>query len=159
AQGYRWKVTTMNGPNATQEQTIDTQLRAVKLTQLPSYAFNTQYKIEVAVRFAGFWQPFTSSSCTITTPVATSVLSVCGQTLSNMSDVVYARIVPFAAGYRFRITDPNNSGNTQVLDRSLRDFRMTQVTDFQVQYGKTYNVEVAVKNTDGTYMPYGAVCS
>src|SRR5690606_20605826 len=36
---------------------------------------------------------------------------------------------------------------------------MSMITNFSVQYGKTYNVQVAVKNTDGTYLPYGATCS
>jgi hypothetical protein len=33
------------------------------------------------------------------------------------------------------------------------------VSAFAVQYGKSYNIDVAVKNTDGTYLPYGSVCN
>jgi hypothetical protein len=159
AQGYRWQITTMTGPNAGQVQLLTTGLRTMKLTQLPSYAFNTQYKVELAVRYAGFWQPFMASNCTVTTPSATTTLTTCGKTLGMMSDVIYADIVPFATGYRFRITDPLNALNTQVIDRPIREFRMTMITDFIVPFGKVYNVEVAVRNTDGSYLPYGGVCT
>ncbi len=159
AQGYRWRITTMSGPTAGQVQFIDTALRTMKITQLANYAFNTVYKIEVAVLFSGFWQPFTSSGCTITTPAATTQLSVCGQTMTAMNDVVYANIVPFCTGYRFRITDPAAPSNMQIIDRPIREFRMNLVTNFTVRYGKTYTVEAAIRNTDGSYLPYGPACS
>jgi hypothetical protein len=159
AQGYRWRVTTMSGPSAGQIQQLDTALRVMKLTQLSSYAFNTQYKVEVSVLFAGFWQPFASSSCIVTTPATTTQLATCGQTITAMGNTVYANIVPFASGYRFRITDPLNPANMQVIERLLREFRMNLIGNFTVQYGKTYNVEVSVKNTDGSWLPYGGVCT
>lgn len=158
ATGYRWRITTLTGPNAGQIQTLDTALRTMKLTQLLSYAFNTQYKVEVAVYFAGFLQPYNASFCSVTTPEASTSLTNCTQTLTAMSNAVYANIVPYATGYRFRITDPINPINTQVLERSVRDFRMTQITDFVVQFGKTYNVAVSVRNTDGSWMSYSADC-
>jgi uncharacterized delta-60 repeat protein len=158
AQGYRWRITTMSGPNAGQIQFITTALRALRLTQLGSAAFNTVYKIETAVYFSGYLQPFTPSNCTVTTPAPVSALVTCGQSLTSMNDVVYATSVPFAAGYRFRVSDPANPLVFQEINRSLREFRMNLVTAFSVQYGKTYNVEVAVKNTDGTYLSYGTVC-
>lgn len=158
ATGYRWRITTLTGPNAGQIQTLDTALRTMKLTQLLSYAFNTQYKVEVAVYFAGFLQPYNASFCSVITPEASTSLTNCAQTLTAMSNAVYANIVPYATGYRFRITDPINPINTQVLERSVRDFRMTQITDFVVQFGKTYNVAVSVRNTDGSWMSYSADC-
>jgi hypothetical protein len=157
AQGYRWRVTNLTGPNTSQVQTTDTPLRTMKLTNLPSYAFATQYNVEVATLRNGVWGPF-SSGCTVVTPSATTNLTNCNLTLTTLGDVVYANIVPFAGGYRFRITDPVNATNTQVIERPIREFKMTMITAFAVQYGKTYNVEVGVKNTDGTYMAYGTVC-
>jgi hypothetical protein len=159
AQGYRWRVTTLTGPTAGQVQELDTALRVIRLTQLVNYAFATQYKIEVAVYYAGFLQPYNASSCNVSTPATTTQLSVCGQSLSVLTNPVYATIVPFATGYRFRITDPINGANTQVIERPIREFRMTQITNFIVQYNKTYNVEVSVKNTDGTWLLYGQVCT
>ncbi|WP_415581652.1 T9SS type A sorting domain-containing protein [Flavobacterium longum] len=158
SQGYRWKITTLTGPTAGQIQTLDTSLRVMKLTQLANYAFNTQYKVEVGVYYAGYLQPYTAS-CNVNTPAVTTVLTSCGGNMNLISDPIRANLVAYAAGYRFRITDPINPLNTQEIERSIRDFKLSMVTNFVVQYGKTYNVECAVKNTDGTYMPYGSICS
>jgi hypothetical protein len=95
----------------------------------------------------------------VTTPSPVSALTVCGQTLTAVSDVINANLVPYAAGYRFRITDPINPLNTQMIDRPIRDFRMSLITAFTVQFGRSYNVEVAIKNTDGLYLPFGNTCS
>jgi hypothetical protein len=158
AQGYRWRVTTLTGSNSGQIQFLDTQLRAMKLTQLATYAYDTQYKIEVAVYYAGYLQPFSLSNCSVSTPAVTTQLVTCGQVLANIADPIYAAIVAYAGGYRFKISDPINSANTQVVERQIRDFRMSLVTNFVVQFNKTYNIEVSVKNTDGTWLPYGQVC-
>jgi hypothetical protein len=155
--GYRWRVTALTGPNAGLVQELDTALRVMKLTQLPVHAFNTQYQISVAVYFNGVLQPF-SNACNVSTPVVTTNLANCGATLTGMSQLFYANLVPYAAGYRFKVTDPSNPSDTQEIDRLLRDFKMAFVTDFSVQFGKPYNVEVAIKNLDGTYLPYGSVC-
>jgi hypothetical protein len=161
AQGYRWKITTLGINDAPVEvQEINTQLRVLKLTQLPHYAFDTKYKVEIAVYYAGFLQPYASSSCTVTTPSpTTSLAAACGKSLTSMPDVIYANIVPFATGYRFEVTEVGNPANTQTIDRPLREFRMNLVTAFTVRYGKTYQVRVAVRNTDGSYLGYGSVCT
>ena len=158
AQGYQWRVTTISGPNVGQVQTLNTLLRVMRLTELPNFAYGATYQIEVAVRFQGFVQPYPGATCNVTTPLPVCQLVNCDQQLGNIQDAVFANLVPFATGYRFRITDPLNPANTQVLDRNLREFRMSQITAFPVQYNKTYIVEVAVRNTDGTYLPFGAAC-
>jgi hypothetical protein len=159
AQGYRWRITTMSGPNVGQVQFLDTAIRTMKLTSLTSYAFATQYKVELGVYYAGFLQPYTPSACTVTTPSPTTQLISCGAVLTSTADPIYAALVPYAAGYRVRVTDPINPLHTQTIDRPIREFRMNNVTAFLVEYSKTYNVEVAIKNIDGTYLPYGGVCT
>jgi hypothetical protein len=162
ANGYRWRVTKMvDGVAVGSSQFLTTALRSMKITQLANYAFNTQYKIEVAVYYNGFLQAFTPSSCTVSTPATPTQLVSCAATptqLTALSDVIYATQIPFATGYRFRITDPTNAGLIQELYRSLREFRMNLITAFPVQYNKIYNVEVSIKNTDGTYLPYVSTC-
>lgn len=158
ATGYRWRVTRLNADlsPSTEVQTLDTGLRVMRLTQLAQYRFDTTYKIEVATRRSGVWGPF-GPGCNVTTPVVmTNLVSCPQQVLTSISNVVYANLVPFATGYRFTITDPVNAANTQTLDRATREFRMDLITAFTVQYNKVYNVEVAVRNTDGTYMPFSA---
>ena len=159
AGGYRWKVTTMSGPSAGEVQFLDTMLRTMRLSQLTNFAYDTTYKVEVAVYFAGFLQPFTESTCTVTTPVPVAQLSTCNANIFTMNDWVYCNIVPFATGYRFRITDPLNPANVAIVDNLLRNVRMTQITSFEVKFNKTYNVEVAVRNTNGSYLPFGPACS
>jgi hypothetical protein len=50
-----------------------------------------------------------------------------------------------------------NPVDVQTIDRPIRDFKMTSLSSFQ--YNTMYNVEVAVRNTDGTYLSYGPVCN
>ncbi|RZJ32979.1 MAG: T9SS type A sorting domain-containing protein, partial [Flavobacterium sp.] len=139
-----------------QVQTLNTLLRVMRLTQLANYAYATTYKIEVAVYYAGYLQPYVASNCTVTTPIITTSLTNCNQTLSTMSDVIYANNVPYASGYRFSISD---GVNTTTLDRSTREFRMSLITAFQPQFNRQYTIQVAVKNTNGQYLPYGSSCT
>lgn len=159
ADGYQWRLTTLTGPNAGQVQTRNTVLRNFKLPFLDNFAYDTTYKIEVAVIEGGFVFPYPETDCTITTPTPATSLGPCGITLSSMNQQLNALIVKYAPYYRFRITDPNNPADTQEIVRSVRSFRMTDITDFTVQSGTTYNVEVAAMNLDGTFLPYGDVCT
>ncbi len=159
AQGYRWRVTTITGPDAGEVQVHDTNLRAFRLTSLPNFAFATTYQVEIAVRIGGFYQAYSPSVCTITSPSPTTQLGNCGATLTTFDQNIFANLVNYAAGYRFRITDSTNPAMTQEIDRPIRDFKMSMVTAFTVLPSTVYNVEVAVLNTDGTYLPYGATCT
>jgi hypothetical protein len=156
AQGYRFRVTNTSTNDV---QSIDRALRVFRMTQLTNYAFNTTYSIEVSVRINGVWQPFFGTPCTVTTPDTTTQIqaSQCNTTVTNVNNALFADIVPFATGYRFRVTNTLNPIDVQTVDRPLRDFRMTNLASFE--YNTTYNVEVAVRNTDGTYLSYGPVCN
>jgi hypothetical protein len=162
AQGYRWRVTKMiAGSPSTSPADIqmrDTSLRTLKLTQLASYAFNTTYQIEVAVKINNNWQPYYGTACTITTPATTTTIvsTQCGTQLGLMTDVVYANLVTYATGYRFKVTNLSSNA-VQTIDRSLREFRFNLLSN--IPYNTLFKVEVAVKNTDGTYLPYGPSCN
>ena len=155
AQGYRFRVTNMTTGLV---QSIDKFLRVFKITQLPVYAFNTIYQVEVSVRINNVWQPFFGSPCMVSTPATTTQLQAtqCGGTLTAMSDVIYANAVPFSTGYRFRVTNVLTS-TQQILDRTIREFRMTLITN--PEFNTNYTVEVAIRNTNGVYLPYGNVCT
>ena len=156
AQGYRFRVTNLS---TNQVQTIDQLLRAFRITQLTNYAFNTEYSVEVSVRINNVWQPFYGTPCNVSTPDTTTQIqtSQCNTTMTNVSNAIFADIVPFATGYRFRVTNTLNPIDVQTIDRPIRDFRMSSLSN--IQYNTTYNVEVAVRNTDGTYLSYGSVCN
>ncbi|MBN8643543.1 MAG: T9SS type A sorting domain-containing protein [Flavobacteriales bacterium] len=155
AQGYRFRVTDVT---TNQVQTIDRVLRVFQLTQLTNYAFNRTYQIEVSIRYNNVWQPFYGLPCTVTTPSATTQIQAaqCGGTLTTMNDIIYANNVPFATGYKFRITNLLTSEQVEV-ERPLREIKMTQSSI--AEYNTTFSVEVAVKNTNGLYLPYGTPCN
>jgi hypothetical protein len=156
AQGYRFRVTNMT---TNEVQTIDRFLRQFRITQLSNYAFNTTYTVEVSVRINNVWQPFYGTPCTITTPDTTTQIqaSQCNTTMNNINNAIFANIVPFATGYRFRITNSLDQTDVQTSDRVIRDLRLNNLPN--IQYNTTYNVEVAVRNTDGSYLSYGSLCT
>jgi len=160
AESYRWRVTTLTGSTASQIQYAYTVLRNLRITQLGTYAFDTQYKVEVATYRNGMWSPY-GAVCNVRTPATTTQLTTCGGggNLNAMADAVYANLVPFATGYKFRISDPFNPSIQEEQFRTTREFRMSLITGFTVQFNKLYNVEVSVRNTDGTYLPYGPLCT
>lgn len=155
AQGYRFRVTDLT---TNEVQSIDRNLRVFQLTQLTNYAFNRTYRVEVSVRLGGVWQPYYGAACTVTTPVALTQVQAaqCGSTLTTMNDVIYANNVPFATGYKFRITNLLTSAQEEI-ERPLRDIRITNISN--PEFNSTYSIEVAVRNTDGTYLPYGSPCN
>ena len=104
------------------------------------------------------WQPFYGTACIVKTPATTTkiITSQCGTTLNLMTDIVYANLVPFATGYRFKVTNLQ-SNNVQYIDRSLREFRFNLLS--AISFNTSYSVEVSVRNTDGTYLPYGLGCT
>ena len=161
AQGYRWRITKMiaGSPSTLPAdiQMLDTGLRVFKFTQLASYAFNTTYQIEVAVRINNTWQPYYGAACTVSTPATTTkiITAQCGTTLALMTDVVYANLVSYTTGYRFKVTNLLTN-YVQVIDRNVREFRFNLLAN--IAYSTPYKIEVAIKNTNGTYMSYGPSC-
>lgn len=152
AQMYRFRVTDVI---TNQTQTIDRVLRVFNFTQLGTYAYGRTYTVEVAAKVANVFQPY-GSGCSITTPTPLTKLqnTQCGITLTSFNTILYANAVQYVTGYRFKFI---NTATNQVylFDRALRDFRVTSLPRI---YQSQYNVEIAVKNTDGTYLPYGESC-
>jgi GEVED domain/Putative metal-binding motif/Secretion system C-terminal sorting domain len=155
AQGYRFTVTDMT---TMQVQSIDKALRVFQLTQLGTYAFARTYQVEVSIRFNNVWQPFVGAACLVTTPSAVTQVQAaqCDGQLTTMGDAIYADNVPFGTGYRFRITNLLTSSSVEV-DRLTRDVRLNNIPTFTPEYNTTYSIEIAVKNTNGTYLPYNPV--
>ncbi|RZJ31643.1 MAG: T9SS type A sorting domain-containing protein [Flavobacterium sp.] len=154
---YMFKVSCTLPSGLPQVQTLVSALRVFNLTQLGSYAFSRTYTVEVSVNYGGVWQPY-GPACTVIspTPVTTIQSAQCGITMVSLNDPIYANAVTSAPGYRFRITNVADASQVYIVDRALRDLRLT---NFPVSSGATYTVEVAVKNYDGTFLPYGMVCS
>lgn len=154
AQAYRFRVTDLE---TNQVIIRDYALRNLYLRSLSFYRYDQAYSIEVAVRRNNIWEPY-GAACTVSTPVALTQVraSQCGSTLTSNSDIVYADYVYATTSYRFRVTNTLTS-SVQIIDRPIRSFAFSLVTDYSI--GTVYNIDVAVMNTDGTYLPFGAVCS
>ena len=164
AQGYRWRVTKviagLPSTNPADVQILDTFLRSMKLTQLTTYSFGTTYQIEVSVKLNNVWQPFYGSACNVTAPALTTTIKpeYCGTTLTSFNDTVLAFLASYTTGYRFKVTNLATS-QVELVDRTLRDFRLNMLVTYPAQYNTTYNIQVALRNTDGTYLPYGTGCN
>lgn len=154
AQAYRFRVTHL-GTN--QVIIRDYALRNLYLRSLSFYRYDQAYSIEVAVRRNNIWEPY-GAACTVSTPVALTQVRAtqCGSTLTSSSDLVYADYVYATTSYRFRVTN-TLTNSVQTIDRPVRSFSFSLVTDYSI--GTIYNVDVAVMNTDGSYLPFGPVCT
>ena len=155
AQGYRFRVTDLT---TNQVQSIDRVLRVFSLNQLASFNFARTYSIEVAVLIGGVWQSF-GAPCNVTTPGAITQVqaSQCSSTLTTIGDVILANNILFAGGYQFRITNLLTLASVEV-PRFTRDVRLNNIPGFTPEFNTTYSVEVAVRNRDGNYLPYGPAC-
>jgi len=149
ASGYRFRV--YDGYNT---YIIDTNIRTIKITNLPIFKYNHTYSIQAAVRWNGIvsnYGPITM----ITTPQPVREIESpqCGSVISDVNSNIVAKSVLGATQYRFRITE---GSNIYIVDRSVRWFRFSQQNWFE--HGKTYTVEVAVEAGE-VLSSYGPPCN
>ncbi|WP_298135998.1 MopE-related protein, partial [Flavobacterium sp.] len=154
AQGYRFKITnTATGI----VQIFDRPVNNLAFSAIPGVTYNTQYQVEIGVKYNNVWQPFYGAPCFVNTPSPTSTIGAqCGTTLTTMNQWINATYVSSISAYRFRITNTSTS-EVQIVTTSLNKFNMTQLANRS--YNTTYFVEVALRNTDGTFLPYGQGCN
>ncbi|MGV3631845.1 MAG: T9SS type A sorting domain-containing protein, partial [Bacteroidota bacterium] len=154
ATAYRFRVS-IGGSGV---QTIDKTENAFRLTELPSYNYNTTYTVHVAYEADGVFGLY-GAACTVTTPSVPPLTEVqasqCGSTLATTTaaDKIYANNVFLATDYRFEVT---YGGNTQVIDRTIRYFYITQYSGWE--HSRTYSIRVASK-VNGTWTSYGSACN
>jgi Putative metal-binding motif/Secretion system C-terminal sorting domain len=154
AQGYRFRVRNLT-TNAVQIK--DRPTNTFTFSSLIGINIGTSYQVDVALLLNGVWQPFYGAPCIINTASPVSTLGAqCGTTLTSMNQWVYATYYSTASGYRFRVTNTSTSA-VQTLTTSLNRFYFNQLPS--QSFGTTYFVEVALRNTDGTYLPYGPGCN
>lgn len=141
--------------------TVDRPTNSIALSNVAGTMYNSKYRIEIMIRLNGVWDAFYGPSCFVTTqnPLAT-IGTYCGKNLTSMGEFVYANYTPVVTVYRFRVT--NLSTNAfQVYDAvpGQNRFSFNQLSASIRAYGTTYSVEVALRNTDGTFLSYGAPCN
>jgi hypothetical protein len=154
AQGYRFKVTN-TATNAV--QIVDRPVNNLALCNVPGVTLNTQYKIEVAVKRNGVWDNFYGAPCYVSTPNPQPTIgSQCGTTLTTMNDWILTTAVANVSVYRFRITNTTDN-SVQIKDNPYNKVSFSQLAN--KAYATTYTIEVAVKNTNGTFLSYGTPCN
>jgi trimeric autotransporter adhesin len=163
AQGYRFRITKVdmntNAPLAT-PIIIDRPVNNISLSNVPNITYNSRYMFEVAIRLNGVWQSFYGPACYLNSPNPVSTIGTqCGSTLTSMNQWINASAVSNIAAYRFRVTrvvSGTPTGTAQVITQSANKFNMTQLS--AILYASTYRVEVSLRNTDGTFLPYNTPC-
>lgn len=154
AQGYRFRVRNVT---TNVVQTVDRPVNSFVMSGMTGITLGTPYKIDVALKINNVWQPFYGSVCNLDTPSPISNLGLqCSTILTLMNQWVYTTYVPNVLGYRFKVTNTSNN-QIQITDQGLNRFNFTQLPNRS--YGTIYLVEVALKNTDGTYLPYNIGCT
>ncbi|RZJ69254.1 MopE-related protein [Flavobacterium sp.] len=161
--GYRFEVTNV-ATNAV--QTIDRNVPNFALTMLPVYDYASTYSVRVMLRRNGSWLNYYGTACLVSTPavlaqggaVAVSP-SQCGIVLPAISTLIATTSMPNVTQYRFRVTNLTEGGDyvQQVLERPINWFALTMLTRFN--YGTQYQVEVAIKTSNGAWSGYGAPCN
>jgi hypothetical protein len=165
AQGYRYRVTQVNPADDSEipgtQVIVDMVLRNLYLHNLSNYKYNAKFKVEIAVRFNNVWQPNFSAPCYLFTPTPISTMIGCGTQISGINTQIFSTLVSRSSGYRYRVQRLDGAlqpvGAAQEIVSGIRNFRFSQVTDFR--YDANYSVACAVRNTDGTFLPYGPSCT
>ncbi|GAA4063143.1 hypothetical protein GCM10022389_04750 [Flavobacterium cheonanense] len=163
AQGYRFRITKVdmntNLPIAA-PVIIDRPVNNISLANVPGTTYNSRYMFEIAVRYNNVWQPFFGPACYLNTPNPVSTIGAqCGSTLTAMNQWINAGAVSNVSAYRFRVTRVIAgvaTGTSQETTQPSNKFNMTQLSG--ILYASTYRVEVSLRNTDGTFLPYGTPC-
>ncbi|WP_298117220.1 T9SS type A sorting domain-containing protein [Flavobacterium sp.] len=164
AQGYRFKITKVdmvtNEPLAP-AVIVDRPVNNISLANVPGTTYNSRYMIEIAVKYNNVWQPFYGPACFVNTPNPVATIGThCGSTLTAMNQWIYTSPVSNVTAYKFRVTriiDGVPTGISQETTQPTNRFNMTQLSG--ILYNCTYKVEVSLRNTDGTFLPYNVPCN
>lgn len=148
ATGYRFRVT--NGANVA---TIDRPIRTFKLTMIPNYQYGTSYTIDVAVERDGSYGAY-GTTCVVNVAAASTAIqaSQCGSTVVA-NTLIYAKSVPGATAYRFRV---NDGATTTIIDRPIRTMKLNMGA---YSPAMSFTIDVAVKIGDGEFGEYGSACT
>jgi sugar lactone lactonase YvrE len=136
------------------------QFKLTSLTQASMLRYATVYNISVAPMQDGVYHPY-GNVCSITTPTKIQS-SQCGVTLVNVNDPILADFVSGATQYRFKVIPdqqiPGYYQNAVTFDNTVRQFRLTDLSNFNLYYASTYQVSVAVK-VNNVWSDYSTVCN
>jgi hypothetical protein len=165
AQGFRFRVTKVdmntNAPLSA-PVIINRSVANFTLSNVLAVSYNSKYQIEVAVKYNNVYQPFNGPSCYVTTPNPVATIgSQCGTNLTLMNQWINSNVVPQVGAYKFRVTRLDALGLTvgspQEFVSGQARFNMSQFVG--ALYNTNYSVEVSLRNSDLTYLPYNTPCT
>lgn len=150
---YKFRVT-----RNTYVDSVVTNVRNFRLTDLPNFANNLEYgaayTVEVALEFNGDFTPY-GVQCDVFTPSAETQLRAdfCGVTLATVGQNIFADAVAGAQQYRFEID--NGNGITEFTSNN----RWFSLVNAGVSAPNTiYTIRVAI-GVNSFFYPYGAACT
>lgn len=134
-------------------QIITRPVNSFSMSNYTGFAYATPYNVEVSTNGGLTYGP----TCLLYTPTPTCTIGTqCSTTLDSMTQWVYCTYITGVLGYRFRITNTTTNA-VEVFDSPLNRFYFNQLTN--KSFGTTYLVEVAIKNSDNSYLPYNVGCT
>lgn len=154
ASAYTFRITNLNTSSSF---VITRPVNSFALSNYPGITLGTPYQVEVSVNGGANY----GTPCIINTPAPTSTIGAqCGTVLTSMSQFVYATYYAQVSAYRFRVTNMSTNA-VQVYDAlsGQNRFSFSQLPASFVSFGTAYYVEVALRNTDGTYLPFSTGCT
>ena len=136
----------------------------IRFFDFPSFAYGTEYEVDVRMRLNNNWGPFGPSCNVSTVDVPYTQLQTaqfgggnnCGATLSSVSSRIYAFGIPLIPTYKFRVT---RNSYVDSIETNVRNFRLTDLPNFtaNIEFGVPYTVEVALL-FNGEFTEYGVQC-
>jgi subtilisin-like proprotein convertase family protein len=143
--GYQFEVTNM----ATGEVSIVfSSQHHFKLTDASNYSYGTTFSIRVAAVLNGQVQGYFGSTCSLTTTevrTTTVIPSQCGATLVFVNSTINANTVSSTNLYRFRVALASAPTVTYLIERTVPNFKLTDVVGLPIQFDTEYLVDVQVR--------------
>ncbi|NNT71775.1 T9SS type A sorting domain-containing protein [Flavobacterium sp. IMCC34852] len=143
--GYQFEVTNMSTGEVS---IVFSSQHHFKLTDASNYSYGTTFSIRVAVVLDGNVQGYYGSTCSLTTTeVRTTkvVTSQCGATLVFVNSTINANGVSSTNLYRFRVALASAPTVTYLVERTVPNFKLTDVIGLPIQYNTEYLVDVQVR--------------
>lgn len=154
ASSYMFRITNMNTGVSF---VVTRPVNSFALSNYAGITLGTPYQVEVSVNGGLNY----GAPCIVNTPSPTSTIgNLCETTLNSTGQWIYATYYQNIAAYRFRITNLTTNA-VQVYDApsGLNRFNFNQLPATFRMAGTGFFVEVALRNTDGTYLPYSPGCT
>ncbi|WP_333875650.1 GEVED domain-containing protein [Flavobacterium sp.] len=119
-----------------------------KLTDADNYAYGTTFTIRVAAILNGNVQGYFGTTCSLTTAsVATTkvVTAQCGATLLFINSTINANSVSSTNLYRFRVALATAPTTYYYVERTVPNFKLTDVAGLPLLYDTEYKVDVQIR--------------